>query len=175
MSRSLTGRKTRKTETSTSKEKRWGSLIEMNPDIKSFFRTKSFRILSFLLLSYVHIINVGILIVPSLGILFHVFLRVLSSLFYRFVNKGVIEILCLVATGFSNIPLLIWAEDVIFGFYTGCKRNTNLQGLQRSTIIQLFYLNLRILFQKKELWFLPKYNHIWLSNLNNKNKMFMLK
>lgn len=107
MSRSLTGRKTRKTETSTSKEKRWGSLIEMNPDIKSFFRTKSFRILSFLLPSYVHIINVGILIVPSLGILFHVFLRVLSSLFYRFVNKGMIEILCLVATGFSNIPLLI--------------------------------------------------------------------
>lgn len=169
MSRSLTGRKTRKTETSTSKEKRWGSLIEMNLDIKSFFRTKSFRILSFLLPSYVHIINVGILIVPSLGILFHVFLRVLSSLFYRFVNKGMIEILCLVATGFSNIPLLIWAEDVIFGFYTGCKRNI------WSTIIQLFYLNLRIPFQKKELWFLPKYNHIWLSNLNNKNKMFMLK
>lgn len=167
MSRSLTGRKTRKTETSTSKEKRWGSLIEMNPDIKSFFRTKSFRILSFLLPRYVHIINVGILIVPSLGILFHVFLRILSSLFYRFVNKGMIEILCLVASGFSNIPLLIWAEDVIFGFNTGCKRNI------WSTIIELFYL--RILFQKKEFWFLPNYNHIWLSNLNNKNKMFMLK
>lgn len=82
-------------------------MIEMNPDIKSFFRTKSFRILSFLLPSYAHIINVGILIVPSLGILFHVFLRVLSSLFYRFVNKRMIEILCLVATGFGNIPLLI--------------------------------------------------------------------
>lgn len=73
-----------------------------------FFGTKSFRILSFLLPSCVPIINIRTLIVPSLGILFHVFPLVrLSSLFYRFVNKGIIEILCLVASGFSNIPLLI--------------------------------------------------------------------
>lgn len=81
----------------------------MNPDIKSFFfRTKSFRILSFLLPSYVPIINIRTLIVPSLGILFHTFPLVrLSSLFYRFVNKGIIEVLCYIASGFSNILLLI--------------------------------------------------------------------